>query len=92
MNLTQRSPERFPPTECQIYEPRVALFRSGVEALASKSGLDAGGGGGYENIAAIGGVVPCGAGRGGVLAEDKATQEKPMVSQENPLSAWNKFA
>src|ERR1700719_438510 len=29
---------------------------------------------------------------GVVLAQDKATQEKPMVSQENPLSTWNKFA
>src|SRR2546427_10943974 len=26
-----------------------------------------------------------------VLAQDKATQEKPMVSQD-PLSTWNKFA
>src|ERR1700726_4999531 len=33
-------------------------------------------------------AVPAGA----VLAQDKATQEKPMVSQENPLSTWNKFA
>jgi hypothetical protein len=29
---------------------------------------------------------------GVVLAQDKATQEKPTVSQENPLSTWNKFA
>src|SRR5260370_28653038 len=28
---------------------------------------------------------------GAVLAQDKATQEKPMVSQD-PLSTWNKFA
>src|SRR5215469_11118355 len=27
-----------------------------------------------------------------VLAQDKATQEKPTVSQQNPLSAWNKIA
>ena len=33
-------------------------------------------------------AVPAGV----VLAQDKATQEKPMVSQENPLSTWNKFA
>src|SRR5229473_4461009 len=32
-------------------------------------------------------AVPAGA----VLAQDKATQEKPMVSQD-PLSTWNKFA
>jgi hypothetical protein len=30
-------------------------------------------------------AVPAGV----VLAQDKATQEKPMVSQENPLSTWN---
>jgi len=29
---------------------------------------------------------------GVVLAQDQATQEKPMVSQENPLSTWNKLA
>jgi len=29
---------------------------------------------------------------GVVLAQDKAAQEKPMVSPENPLSTWNKFA
>src|SRR5579864_7883186 len=33
-------------------------------------------------------AVPAGV----VLAQDKATQGKPMVSQENPLSTWNKFA
>src|SRR6516162_11647455 len=27
-----------------------------------------------------------------LLAQDKATQEKPTVSQQNPLSAWNKIA
>jgi len=27
-----------------------------------------------------------------LLAQDKAAQEKPTMSQENPLSAWNKFA
>jgi len=27
-----------------------------------------------------------------LLAQDKAAQEKPMMSQENPLSTWNKFA
>src|SRR5580700_685924 len=33
-------------------------------------------------------AVPAGVG----WAQDKATQEKPKVSQENPLSTWNKFA
>ena len=33
-------------------------------------------------------AVPAGV----VLAQDKARQEKPMVSQESPLSTWNKFA
>src|SRR5436309_12065276 len=38
-------------------------------------------------------VVLCLAVPAGVVsAQDKATQEKPMVSQENPLSTWNKFA
>ena len=32
-------------------------------------------------------AVPAGV----VLAQEKATQEKPMVSQD-PLSTWNKFA
>jgi len=27
-----------------------------------------------------------------LLAQDKAAQENPMMSQENPLSTWNKFA
>ncbi len=37
-------------------------------------------------------VVLCLAAPAGVvLAQDKATQEKPMVSQD-PLSTWNKFA
>ena len=29
---------------------------------------------------------------GVVLAQDQATQEKPAVSQENPLSSWNRLA
>src|SRR4029077_20385851 len=33
-------------------------------------------------------AVPAGVG----VAQDKATQEKPMVSQENRLSTWNKSA
>ena len=38
-------------------------------------------------------VILCLAVAAGVaLAQDKATQEKPMVSQENPLSTWNKVA
>src|SRR5437870_3205251 len=38
-------------------------------------------------------VVLCLAVPAGVVsAQDKATQEKPMVSQENPLSTWNKMA
>src|SRR6516162_8810830 len=27
-----------------------------------------------------------------LLAQEKAAQEKPMMSPENPLSTWNKFA
>ena len=27
-----------------------------------------------------------------ILAQNRATQEKPTVSQQNPLSAWNKIA
>src|ERR1700719_4533250 len=38
-------------------------------------------------------VVLCLAAPAGVvLAQDKPAQEKPTVSQENPLSTWNKFA
>jgi len=33
-------------------------------------------------------VVPA----GGALAQDKAAQEKPTVTQENPLTTWNKTA
>src|SRR5690349_1806595 len=29
---------------------------------------------------------------GMVLAQDKATQEKPMMNPGNPLTTWNKFA